>query len=373
MSDESPTTAWEALRSAGLVRHLADGETLFRAGDDADGAYVLLDGACVVIEDDEVVSTLRPGDLFGEIATVAGGSRTASVVAIDGSELLFLSMDELREGFARSPELFWQALRVIVSRLQVVTHRQQGYRSEHRALQDVQRSLLPDLSDVDPDATGFEAFAMWEPCTYASGDFWDVIRLDDHRHLVAVGDVMGHGAEASLMMAIARAQLRELARGFRRTDELLLNLDGYLRDNAPPKQGMSLVVAVHDRRERVLEYGLAGHPAPMLWRDGEVSDLPGRQGILLGLPFLVGTGYERREVELRPGDVVLLFTDGWFEVPVDPAGCQLGRAGLAGLFGEVLAAGSAVDPVRAIAERIAALDVGDAPDDDRTALLLRIR
>ena len=182
---------------------------------------------------------------------------------------------------------------------------------------------------------------------------------------------MGHGAESSLMMAVARAQIRELARAFRRTDELLLNLDGYLRDNAPRKQGLSLVVAVYDRRERVLEYSAAGHPFPLLLREGDVSDLPGRPGILLALPFLVGTGYERRETGLEPGDHLLFFTDGLFEVPIDDTGTQLGRAGLTALFHEVMRNPGST-PLAELFARVQATDVNPAADDDRTALLLTI-
>ena len=182
---------------------------------------------------------------------------------------------------------------------------------------------------------------------------------------------MGHGAESSLMMAIARAQIRELARSFRRTDELLLNLDGYLRDNAPPKQGMSLVVCVYDRRDHVLEYSVAGHPFPLLLRHGETSDLPGRPGIILALPFLLGTGYERCETELEAGDRLLFFTDGLFEVPIDERGTQLGLGGLATMVGEVITTGGEA-PLTQLFARVSDADVNDTADDDRTAVLLTV-
>lgn len=362
--------AWDELRGAGLIQQLDAGDTLFREGDAAEAAYVLLSGRCAVLEGDELLNVLQPGELFGEIGAFAGGRRSATVTALDPAELLVLSLAQLRDGFAASPELFWQSLILIVDRLRVITGRQTAYRDEHKALREVQRSLLPDLSGLDTHGA-FRIEALWQPCTYASGDYYDVVVLDEFRHLIAIGDVMGHGAESSLMMAIARAQLRELARSFRRTDELLLNLDGYLRDNAPPKQAMSLVVAVFDRRDRALEYSVAGHPFPLLARGGEVRDLPGRPGIVLALPFLLGTGYERHETELESGDRLLFFTDGLFEVGVDEQGTQLGRAGLAATFGEVLASGAS-EPLQSLFDRVAAADVSDAADDDRSGLLVTI-
>jgi serine phosphatase RsbU (regulator of sigma subunit) len=361
---------WAELRSAGLVRQIDAGETLFREGDVADSAFVVLAGRCAVLEGDERVDVLLPGALFGEIGALSTGRRSATVVALDPTELLVLSLSELREGFAASSELFWQALLLIVNRLRAVTTRQVAYRDEHKALREVQRSLLPDLSQLDADGA-FRIEGLWEPCTYASGDYYDVIPIDARRHLIAVGDVMGHGAESSLMMAIARAQIRELARSFRRTDELLLNLDGYLRDNAPPKQGMSLVVAVYDRQEHLLEYSVAGHPFPLLFRGGETSDLPGRPGIVLALPFLLGTGYQRYEAELEPGDHLLFFTDGLFEISLDTEGTQLGRQGLAALFADVLRVPTA-DALAELFARVANADSSDAADDDRTGLLLTI-
>lgn len=369
MSD-APLALWDDLRAAGFVRQVVAGAEVFHEGDAAEGAYVVLAGRCAVLEAGEAVALLEPGELFGEIGALGSGVRSATVVAVDDTELLYLSLDELREGFSRSPALFWEALRLVVRRLGNVKQRQVADSDEHRALRDVQRSLLPDLRDV-ADTDGFTVSAVWEPCTYASGDYYDVVPIDAHRHLFVMADVMGHGAQTSLMMAIARAQVRELVRSCRRTDELLLRLDGYLRDNAPPRQGLSMVVAAFDARTRKLEYSVAGHPFPFLARDGAVAPLPGRPGIVLALPFMVGTGYERYEQVLEPGDRLVFFTDGLFEVPVaGPSGALLGIDGLAAVVAEVL---DGPAPLAELLRRVAAVDTAAAADDDRTAMLVTVR
>ena len=359
----------QELRNAGIEVALSAGATLFEQGDESDGAYVILAGSVSVVEGDVQVGVLEAGEFFGEMTALDESTRTATVVANSDAVLLRIAPRRLQETFDSNPDLYWGLFRTMMSRLRSIAARQVAYRDEHRALQEAQRTLLPDLDGLDLGTGSVEA--IWEPCTYASGDYYDVIPLGGSRHLLVMGDVMGHGAQASLMMGIARAQVHELARSFRRTDELLLRLDGYLRDNAPARQGMSMNVAVYDSATSLLEYGSAGHPFPLLIRDGDVQPLPGRPGVLLSLPFLVGAGYERLEIELRPGDALLFFTDGLYEVPVDPDGTQLGTTALASIFAEAERNNDS-GSLRAVFDEIARRDVGPYADDDRTALLLRV-
>ncbi|MBP1738257.1 MAG: serine phosphatase RsbU, regulator of sigma subunit, partial [Deltaproteobacteria bacterium] len=363
---------WAGLKSAGLASRFEPGEPLFREGDDAEGAYVLLSGRCAVSEGGKQVNVIEPGELFGEIAGFGGGKRTATVTALVPCEVLILSADQLQRGFTDSPDLLKKTLQVLASRARRIADRQVAYREEHKALQEVQRSLLPDLAAIDSHGR-FQVEALWQPCTYASGDYYDVIQIGPERFLFAVGDVMGHGAESSLMMAIARGQIREMARHFRRTDELLLNLDGYLRDNAPSGQGMSLVVGALDTRTLVLEHSTAGHPPPLLLREGTVTELDTRPGILLALPILLGVGYERLEIQMQPGDRLFFYTDGFYEInhPEQAGKGLLGDGELARLFGEAVEQ-NPDNFLRALLQRLLELEEPLEPKDDRTALLLTL-
>jgi hypothetical protein len=341
--------AWQGLRSAGVVRRLSPGEALFKEGDEAEEAYVLLSGRCAVSERGTRVNVIEPGELFGEIGGFGGGIRTATVTAIESSEVLLLSPDQLQRGFADSPDLLRKTLQMLAGRTRRIADRQVAYREEHKALQEMQRSLLPDLEAID-SLGRFHVDAAWEPCTYASGDYYDVIQIGPQRFLFALGDVMGHGAEASLMMAIARAQIQELARHFRRTDELLLNT-----------------------QTLVLEHSTAGHPAPLMLRTGVVSEIETRPGILLALPLVLGVGYERIEEQLQAGDRLLFYTDGLYEIGHPSQGGEkiLGSDGLERLFGDV-AREEAEDLLPALLQRVRAFEEPLEQQDDRTALLLTI-
>ncbi len=354
---------------SGEPLELATGDILFTEGDEATGAYLLLTGTCALFKGPERIDSIHAGEFIGEISLFGESRRTGTVRAETNAELLHLTKRALTDALSSSDELFWLLLRTIVRRATRSARREGEYRSEHEALRAQQESMLPDLAALPADV-GFRATGRWEPSTFASGDLYEVLRVDEGRWMFAIGDVMGHGAQASLTMAIARAQIRELAQTSRRTDELLLRLDGYMRDNAPPQQALTLFVALYDSTTRALTYSSAGHPYPLLARHGEVTVLPGRPGVLLGLPLVAGDGYHRGTTVLSPGDHLLLVTDGLFEVPSHHG--QLGIEGLSRHFAEVVERHSATmiddlfEQLRAELETLGE----SADDDDRTALLI---
>jgi serine phosphatase RsbU (regulator of sigma subunit) len=152
-------------------------------------------------------------------------------------------------------------------------------------------------------------------------------------------------------------------------DEVVLRLDGYLRDNTLRRYGMSLVVAVLDPLTGVVEVAVAGHAPPLHLRGGAAVPVAVTPGMVLGMPFIGGRGYERVELRLDDGDALLLFSDGLFEVPTDAAGTLLGIDGLAALAADVQA-GDGGDALAILLDRIEALDVGEQ-EDDRTGVLVR--
>ncbi|MEO1056431.1 MAG: SpoIIE family protein phosphatase [Actinomycetota bacterium] len=353
----------------GLIRRYAPGEFIFRKGDAAGEAMILMSGHASVIDDGEHLEVIGPGDVVPASGATGEGRRVVTLVALDDVEVLATDVTQLHQLLRRSPESFWTIFMTIVSRVRQVAAREIAERHEHLALRSLQETLLPDLDHYDTGG-GLSVEAVWEPCTFASGDFYDVIRIDGERQLFVVADVAGHGAQSALAMGIARAELHHLARSFRRTDELLLGLDGYLRDNGPPRQ-LSLVVCVYDERTGDLEYSIAGHPRPMLWRDGQVRELKGPGGVLLAMPWAVDAGYTRNHVALQPGDHLLMYTDGLIEVPTEPGGELLGRGGLTQLFAATMNEESA-DRAQRLVDRVNAADNSDAADDDRTAMLISI-
>ncbi len=176
----------------------------------------------------------------------------------------------------------------------------------------LQRSLLPDLEVPE----GLSASAFYVPAqgvVAVGGDWYDLIDGGDGRVALNVGDVAGHGLDAAATMGKLRSAAR--VEGLRPSAprDALTALDRFAGSLAlRPLATVAYVVL--DLRTGRMRYALAGHPPPLLIRaDGTTSYLEGGRSPLLGVPPL-----ERRaegEATLRPGDTLVIYTDGLVERP----------------------------------------------------------
>jgi sigma-B regulation protein RsbU (phosphoserine phosphatase) len=178
----------------------------------------------------------------------------------------------------------------------------------------VQEGLLPA---VMPDTAGLEVFGTSLSCLEVAGDYFDVIRIDDNRTLLAIGDVSGKGAGAALLMSNLQASIRTAVRigsGLKRMIEQINNL---IFDNTQAFQFITFFAGVYDASTSTFTYVNAGHNPPYLVKkDGRVSVLQGGGLILGAMPDMT---YEEESVKLDGGDLLFLYTDGLSEAE-DPAG-----------------------------------------------------
>lgn len=148
---------------------------------------------------------------------------------------------------------------------------------------------------------------------HVGGDWFSAIELADGDALFVVGDVAGHGIDAVATMA----QLRFTAKGMVITGSsltgALARLNRLLLHSRDSHGTATMVLARYDSARRRLLWAQAGHPPPLLLRDGEVRFLDRPAGMLLGAS--TDPRFQEAEVVLEPGDRVLLYTDGLIERP----------------------------------------------------------
>lgn len=162
------------------------------------------------------------------------------------------------------------------------------------------------------DFPGFELGRVYQAgAGLMAGDFYDVFRVAPTRVAAVIGDVTGHGIEASITAFQAKYLLRVFLRQFRDPAQALEELNAQM--SATSKDGeefISICVVVFDTQAGTLRVASAGHPAAWLWHDREVQPLRATGPLLMLDPR--GT-YVSREIPLDPGDVLLLYTDGLAE------------------------------------------------------------
>jgi sigma-B regulation protein RsbU (phosphoserine phosphatase) len=171
---------------------------------------------------------------------------------------------------------------------------------------DVQKRMLPgDMPNVPP----FELAARYVPSFELGGDFYDFIDLDGNLG-IAVGDVVGKGVAASLLMASVRASLRAYAQDVYDLDEIISRVNIALCRDTLDNEFATLWYGVFDPRTLRLTYCNAGHEPPMLVRGGKAYQLD-VGGMIVGVER--DEAYDKGLWDLEPGDIVLLYTDGLTE------------------------------------------------------------
>ena len=191
---------------------------------------------------------------------------------------------------------------------------ERAFRERDRVARTLQQSLLPPTL---PSIPGLEVAARYRMGSEeVLGDFYDVFPLRGRRWGLVVGDVCGRGIQAAKLTAVARHTVRTAAMVTRSPARVLRLLNDALLQELPPdgEQFCTVAFAILEPREVGARLTLAsgGHPPPALVRGGEVTWLD-VAGTLLGV--LPSVEVEQRRVDLDPGDLVVLYTDGLIEAP----------------------------------------------------------
>jgi sigma-B regulation protein RsbU (phosphoserine phosphatase) len=181
---------------------------------------------------------------------------------------------------------------------------------------EIQAQLVPDHCPV---IEGVDLAARCRPAFQVGGDYYDFIptrpralgrRRERGRWALVVGDVMGKGVPAGLLMTLLRGMLRAEALSGHSPDRILHDLNQLAQEDlAHSHRFVTLFYSDFDPLSRRLRFANAAHNPPLLWRRQrnrvERLDAP---GLLIGLQS--EAEYRMESVLLEPGDVVLYYTDG---------------------------------------------------------------
>ena len=212
----------------------------------------------------------------------------------------------------------------------------------------------------------YDICARTSPCWQIGGDFYDLVEFGPSHFGVAIGDVSGKGIGASILMATTRSALRAHIENVFSARDIVAKVNAGLVRDTGVDQFVSLFYMVMEP-DGLLTYVNAGHNPPMLFRNGD------RMPLDVGGPILgVATWVEHKAgtAHVKPGDIVLLYTDGMTEA-FSAFGEEFGAKRLC----DVVAANrslSCEDLAEKLYQAVEEFSGHQPPTDDRTLVLIKV-
>jgi anti-anti-sigma factor len=231
----------------------------------------------------------------------------------------------------------------------------------------LQEALLPSALPVLPRAQIAARYLAAGQEQAAGGDWFDAVPLADGTVALMVGDVVGHGVAASAAMGQLRSVLDELLAAEPDLGAVLARAEVFAAQR-PALRAATLALAVLDPADGTLRYTACGHPPPMITStDGTSRYLPGTGAGPLG----TGSALDLATATLRPGELVLLYSDGLIEPPgrtVAESMAELARAAADAAVGQTLTTGAASVPADQVCQLTVELLARTGYADDVTIL-----
>ena len=230
----------------------------------------------------------------------------------------------------------------------------------------IQRNLLPNGTPV---ISGYDVTALNIPAHEIGGDYFDFIRLDEHRIAIVLGDVSGKGLSASLLMANLQAVIRGQIMSNPDPKDCMERANKLLFHSTDSDKFATLFYGILDTKNNTLRYVNAGHNPPIMYSPGHATFTLDNSGLLLGV--FEDVFYEEREIPLNHGEQLIIYSDGVCEAMNDEL-VEFGERKLQ----EIIGRNGDMHP-KELEEKITSaikLHMGQSPpSDDITMILIKRR
>jgi sigma-B regulation protein RsbU (phosphoserine phosphatase) len=392
---EADADVLEGLAKGAAERSFQPGQVIFQEGSTGRELYLIVEGRVEVVKgqgvDEMVLARRGPGDFFGEMGLIEASPRFATIRALEPTRLVELSEENLRSVLLRQPLLLYGMVQELGARLrsadlQMIADLQRKNRVMAQAYHELrgaqaalleaerlecelelarrlQQSILPHAL---PKLPGFSFTARSRSARQVGGDFYDAIALGRGCVGLIMADVSDKGMSAALYMALTRSLIYTEAKRNPSPREVLLTVHRLLLEMSQADMFVTVFYGVLNSVQGNLRYARAGHDRPLLFsrKTGACRFLEG-EGAALGC--IEEVSLEEVSVDLHPGDLLVLYTDG-----ITDANSTTGEFYGVGRLRETvcaaggLVAGALCDHIFAVVDRFQA----GAPQYDDMALLV---
>jgi serine phosphatase RsbU (regulator of sigma subunit) len=243
-------------------------------------------------------------------------------------------------------------------------------KQELKVAREVQLSLLPD--QIPDFGENIQVDAVSIPANEVGGDYFDFIKIDDKKIGVIIADVSGKGISAAIYMAEVKGIIQSFRSVTSSPLELLKKVNHTLYENIERKTFVTLIFGIFDVEKCSFDYARAGH-MPILYFEGDSQNGTFLQPDGLGLGLDKGKVFnktiEEQKIELKKGDILILYTDGITET-MDPSGEEFGEENLL----ELVKKHQELEPIKIktkLIEELEDFSKGEKKVDDITLIIVK--
>jgi len=229
----------------------------------------------------------------------------------------------------------------------------------------VQQSLLPR---DEYELSNFQIAAICRQTKDVGGDFYDIVKLGDHKFACLVGDVANKGMQAALLMSASMSLFRREMKLGGSAGEILTRLNRHLYQALQAKIFVTVGLAIYDLTidKETVEYANAGHMPPYLLIDGELTDF-----IYPSMPLGVSrdSQYKSHKIQLPIGSRFIMYTDGMIE-SMRGDGTMVGFEGFEQYLLQLDSSSEPIQQVNHLMKQVVP-KVFNKTEDDMTIVMLR--
>ena len=234
---------------------------------------------------------------------------------------------------------------------------------------NIQESALPSIFPPYPDRKDFSLFATMDTAKEVGGDFYDFYLLDENRLAFLIADVSGKGIPAAMFMMTAKTVLRDHAERGDAPQDVFIHANTKLCEGNDAQMFLTAWMGFLETDTGMVHFINAGHNAPVLIRNGKATFIQQKANLMLAM--MEGMRYREQQLQLEPGDILYLYTDGVTEATA-PGEKMFGNDRLLALLSQDFGTGDAacLKICETVRQNIDAFAEGEPQFDDITQVCL---
>ncbi len=232
---------------------------------------------------------------------------------------------------------------------------------------EIQQAILPKVFSPFPNRNDFEIYAAMNAAKEVGGDFYDFFLIDNDRIGFVIGDVSGKGVPAAIFMAVSRTIIRATGIKGGPADECMNYVNNLLCNESVASMFVTVFYGILNTATGELEYVNAGHNPPYLINSSGIKTVELTRGTVLG--GIEHFNYRSLKMQLAPGDILYLYTDGVTEA-FNRKGELYGDDRLEEVLKANLQTGQ-TEIVKIVLTEVAAFAAGFPPSDDITMMAIK--